>query len=351
MPFARPTPQDIRDRIGVEIEAAIPGADARLRRTVETVIARMLALASHEMHGHLAWIARQILVDTAEAEVLERHAAIWGIARTSGASAEGAARFVANDGAFIPAGAVLRRADGAEFTATATGEAEDGSILLAVRAASTGAAGNTLAGEALALAVAVAGVSASGAAEGDISGGIDAEDDASLRARVIERIQLPPHGGAAHDYTAWAKQVAGVTRVWVYPGQLGLGTVELLFVMDDEDDIFPDADKVQEVADLIETVRPVTADVTVIAPTPQAVNFSISVSPNTADIRAGIEAALADFLARDGEPGGMLWRSRISEAISLAPGEFHHQLIAPATDLSFSFGRLPVLGTITWSGG
>lgn len=79
MPFSRPSPFEIRDRLAAEIGAALPGADARLRRSVEEVLVRMIALASHEMHGHLGWIADQQLPDTADDDVLARHAAIWGI--------------------------------------------------------------------------------------------------------------------------------------------------------------------------------------------------------------------------------------------------------------------------------
>ncbi|MCA3312966.1 MAG: baseplate J protein, partial [Roseomonas sp.] len=52
MPFARPSPAEIRNRMGAEIAVALPGADARLRRSMEEILVRSIAIASHELHGY-----------------------------------------------------------------------------------------------------------------------------------------------------------------------------------------------------------------------------------------------------------------------------------------------------------
>ena len=51
MPFDRPTPAQLLSRIQAEIDIALPGSDARLRQSVEGIISRVLAMASHEMFG------------------------------------------------------------------------------------------------------------------------------------------------------------------------------------------------------------------------------------------------------------------------------------------------------------
>ena len=43
-----------------------------------------------------------------------------------------------------------------------------------------------------------------------------------------------------------------------------------------------------------------------------------------------------------------LYRSLISEAIAVATGEHVHSLTAPASDVLYTLGQLPVLGTITY---
>lgn len=182
-----------------------------------------------------------------------------------------------------------------------------------------------------------------------LSAGTDEETDDRLRARVLERIQQPPHGGAAHDYVTWAKEVAGVTRAWVYPEQLGLGTVQVIFVMDDkEGTIIPDSTEVETVQDYIDAACPVTADVTVTAPVADAIDFTINISPNTSIVQQAIQAELEDFFKREAEPGGTLYLSRIREAISTAAGEFAHVLVTPSANIVSSFGDLPVLGNITF---
>ncbi|MBJ3262964.1 phage baseplate protein, partial [Salmonella enterica subsp. enterica serovar Corvallis] len=66
-------------------------------------------------------------------------------------------------------------------------------------------------------------------------------------------------------------------------------------------------------------------------------------------IRAVITAELRSFLLRDGDPQGELKVSRISEAISGANGEYSHQLLAPADNISIAKNELAVLGTISWT--
>jgi uncharacterized phage protein gp47/JayE len=64
--------------------------------------------------------------------------------------------------------------------------------------------------------------------------------------------------------------------------------------------------------------------------------------------RAAVEAALATFFANDARIGQDLARSRISEAISSAAGEYSHALTLPAADLPMADTELPVLGDVTF---
>lgn len=168
---------------------------------------------------------------------------------------------------------------------------------------------------------------------------------------------MPPHGGAAHDYVSWAKEVsAGVTRVYVDPLAGGAGTVHVYFLMDNTyTNGIPQGADVAAVQAYINEVKPVTAVVTVIAPTAVAVNVEITgLSPDTTDIRDAIELELADMLRREGKVSTVaapftLYRSKLWQAISEASGEDHHVLTTPASDTAFSAGQFPVLGTITYS--
>ncbi|HEU4708293.1 MAG TPA: baseplate J/gp47 family protein, partial [Methylophilaceae bacterium] len=210
-------------------------------------------------------------------------------------------------------------------------------------------AGNEDAGSTLSLSSPITGLNSDATVGVDgLSGGTDQEDDASLRARLISRIQQPPHGGAKFDYETWAKEVAGVTRAWVYPNELGLGTVVVRFVRDDDASIIPDAGEVTTVQDYIDARRPVTADVTVVAPTAVPLDFTIELTPNTSTVKAAVQAELEDLLKREAEPGGTILLSHIREAISIAAGEENYTMSSPSADVTHSTGEIATMGTITW---
>jgi uncharacterized phage protein gp47/JayE len=146
----------------------------------------------------------------------------------------------------------------------------------------------------------------------------------------------------------WALEVPGVTRAWCYPQELGAGTVTVRFVRDDDVSLIPDAGEVTAVQDYINARRPVTADVSVVAPIAVAVDLSIDVVPDTTEVRAAVEAELKDLIQREGAPGTTLLLSHIREAISIAAGEFNYTMSTPSADITHTTGQIPVLGTITW---
>lgn len=350
MPFNRPTPNDILNRLEVELNAAFPGADSKLRHSVEAVLARLTAMAAHEMFGFLDWLADQILPDTAEEEFLIRHGGLWRILRKAAGAAEGTITFTGTDGGAVPAGSILRRADNVEYSLDADVTIAGSTGTGTVTCLTPGASGNAGAGVKINLISPVMGVQ-SQASVILIGGGTDVESIEELRGRIIARIQKPPQGGAAHDYEAWALEVPGVTRAWPYPLQYGLGTVGVTFVMDNKaGTIIPDAGEVASVQTHIDAVRPVTADVIVFAPVAVPVDFEIHLTPNSLAVQNAIKAELEDFFRREAIPGGTLYISRIREAISTAAGEFDHVLVTPNANIVMTFGQMPVTGTFTWAG-
>lgn len=350
MPFARPTLSELIGRARADYDARLPGADSSLARSVLDVIARVQSGAVSGLYGFLDFISRQILPDTAEREYLARHAAIWGIQRKSAAAASGTANATGANGVIIPAGAVLVRVDGARFLATEEAVVAAGVAAVPIAAEDGGVAGNSPAATQLTFASPIAGVQAVALVDGDgIAGGAEEEDDASLLARLLQRIRNPAQGGARADYERWALEVAGVTRVWVYPLYLGVGTVGIAFVMDGRDDIIPLPEDVALVQAHVDAVRPVTAEVTVFAPDTIDIDFMIRLVPGSAEVRAAISAELADLFTRDAEPGGTLWLSRVGEAISQAAGEAHHQLLLPSQDVVTGAGVMARLGAIEWA--
>lgn len=350
MPFQRPTLTEIIERDLSDMSSRMIGTDgAVLRRSVLGVLARALAGASHELHGHLDWIAQQIIIDTAESEYLERWANVWGVRRKAAEFASGSVVFSGIVGTSIPIGTSLQRQDGALFETTVIGTIMGGTATVPVRAVEAGAAGNTAAGTTLTLRQPVGGVqSAAPVAVGGITNGSDVEDDDGLRERLLARIQEPPQGGAAADYVNWALAVPGVTRAWVYPLEMGLGTVTVRFVRDDDPSIIPDTNEVDAVQDYIDERRPVTATVFVVAPIAVPLDMTIQIQPVTPEVEAAVEAEIRDLLRREAEPGGTILISHIREAVSTAAGEFDHVIVSPSANVEHDPGEIAVPGTITW---
>lgn len=349
MPFSRPTLQELVNRTLADAQTRL-GVDELVRREDLQVLTRVLAGASHGLHGFIDWLSQQVVFDTAEAEFLERWASIWGLTRLPAAAAVGSVTITGTSGTVVPAGTLMVRADGAEYETVGEVTLAGGTATANVVALAAGQGGNAGAASALTISTPIAGVSSTViVTAGALTGGADVESDDSLRARFIARIQAPPHGGAAHDYIAWAKEVAGVTRAWCYPQELGPGTVTVRFVRDDDASPIPDAAEVLAVQEHIDALRPVTAAVTVVAPIAVPLDCTIAIVPDTSAIRAAVEAELRDLLRREAEPGATILLSHIREAISLATGENDHVLTVPAADVTHTTGQMATFGAITWA--
>lgn len=348
MPFNRPTLSDLIARNRGDIETRLPGADSGLRHSVLDVLARMHGGAVSGIYGYLDYLARQIFPDTADGEFLARHAATWGIRRKAAVAATATATATGVNGTAIAGGIEALRIDGQAYRVTASATIAAGTAALALEAVDAGPGADLTVGTVLTLSSAVLGVNAAITVTAAGTRGALEEDDASLLVRLLDRIRTPPKGGSSNDYRAWALAQPGVTRAWVYPGWMGAGTVGVAFVMDQREDIIPLSADIAAVQAALDVLRPVTAEVVVFAPTPEPIDVVVRVAPNTSAVRDAVTAELADFLARDAQPGGTIYRSRLSETISLASGEFSHALELPDADFTPPPGHIAALGTVTF---
>lgn len=344
MAFERPSLPDILERVSADVESRL--SKEQIRRSNARVYERVLAGASHEIHGRIDWLQKQLFFQTAEAEFLDRWASVFGVYRKPATAAAGTVQLsFAAEPVDVPEGTVLQADAGAQYqtvgSPTVAGVVE-------VEALLPGSNANLEAGDVLNFVSPIAGVDSAAECLG-VSGGTDAETDDELRTRLLERARERPAGGAAQDYVAWAKEVPGVTRAWVSQG-VQPGTVIVDIVCDDNADIIPSAETVAAAQAHIDAVRPVTAIVTVEAPATQAVNISIaSLLPSTTAVREAVEKALADLFISEAEPGGLMYLSHIRAAISNAAGEIDSTVVAPVADIQAPSGTLLTLGTITWS--
>ncbi len=210
-------------------------------------------------------------------------------------AASGSVRFTAAAGAVLDADTVLQFSDGRFFQVTKGVTTVAGNNTTTVEAVDAGILGNADAGLVMTAVQPIEGIDSTLIGYG-LVGGIAQESIESLRARVVRSYRVIPHGGNQDDYVTWALELPGVTRAC-----LGPGTVAVFFMRDDDANPIPDAGQLAEMAAYLEPLRPVTADVYVLAPVQKPVETDhVLVSPV-----ANVTAAANQLLTF----GGILWSS------------------------------------------
>jgi uncharacterized phage protein gp47/JayE len=319
---------------------------------------------------YLDWLATQLLPDTAEQQFLDKWANIY-LVNADGSRGRKVSTFAAGTitvaatltGTVLPAGSILTALSGSSklsFQTTTATTLAASPTPVPIRALTSGAAANLVAGTALSLSVAVSGVDGSSAIVVSLAGGADQETDDELRVRVLFRIQNPPMGGDANDYEGWALEVAGVTRAWCAPNEQGVGTVTLRVMCDDlraSSGGLPTAADLAAVQAYVNTVRPVTVkEFFVVAPVFQPIDFAVTnLQGDSVALRAAIAKTTAAMLFQRARPSsamnGILQAATtipaawISEAIYSAVGGVFFDLVASDVP-PVSNGSLAVLGTI-----
>lgn len=356
MPFSRQTRAEILEQLLADIEVDLPEADVRLPYSDLAVTSQAVSVGLHSLSGYIAWAAKQIHPDTADEDILIRHGSWWKILQKPATAASGTATATGTTGGTIPALTPVLW-NGLTYTVAAEVAVPAGSTAaVPLVAAEAGAAGNVPVGGKLRLSSPIGGVTTELITLAGLSGGADKESPEDLLARLLARMQTPPHGGSKADYKAWALEVPGVTRAWVRTVEDEPGHIRVLIyvVMDGKaDTIIPTADEVATTQEHIDEVRPVTAEAMVAAPMPHPLNPTIRLDPATDAVKAAVAAELGDLLAREAEPGdgegtGTILLSHLRAAISAAAGEYDNALIVPAADVVPGLGEIVTLGAITW---
>ncbi|WP_250502843.1 baseplate J/gp47 family protein [Caballeronia sp. AZ7_KS35] len=386
MPFQRKTLSTLISEVAADINSALQGADATLRRTVLKVVGKVQAGMSNLQMGYLDWIAKQSVPFTAEDEYLEGWAALKKVYRKAATPAQLTASFAGVTGTVLNVGTQVVRSDGATYTTGAT-TTVDGTGFLSVTIVATvaGVAGNADPGTTVALGAAVSGLQSSGTITGTVASGSDTEDNDDLRTRMLAAYQNTPQGGDLNDYVGWALAVPGVTRAWCAPNGFGAGTVVIYTMWDAAEALhngFPQGtngcsqfDKGPGgtprgtvatgdqlvVADTIVNEQPVTALVYSCAPVANNLTFTLSGLMGTStSTRAAISTAIADVLFRNGDPrAGTINRSDIESAIASVSGTSGFvitlvQGVVGATTTTYpgnitsGFGQLPVLAGVNY---
>lgn len=381
MPYNRPTLTELRARNLAAIESELKGTGTPLRFSNLNIIGTADAGLAYLHYGYLDWIAKQSVPWSATDENLAGWAALKSVTqKAANAGTNNATLFTGTSGATLPAGTVLNRGDGYQYTTdaqidigpagTATGAIT--AVLPDPNDDPTGGgdAGNTPAGTQLTLDVSVSGVDSTATISTAITDGANIENEDAFRSRTLLAYQNTPQGGNDDDYEAWALAVSGVTRAWTVRRLMGAGTVGVYIMIDGTDTSnngFPvGTDGIssldswsgtkatgdqQGVADYIYPLQPVTALVYVCSPIKSTINFTISgLSSADSTTTAAIASAIDGVLFESGNPqGATIYLSDLLIAISNVSGTSGFILTSPSANITTTTGQLPVRGTVTYT--
>ena len=132
-----------------------------------------------------------------------------------------------------------------------------------------------------------------------LTAGVDEETTDEFRERLLEYLQTPAASGNESDYYNWAMSVDGVGAAKVYPLADGAGTVTV--VIADSSKTAASDTLVEEVAEYIESVRPIGASVTVKSITESTLDITatvVLVSGYSLDtVAEEFEKLVAEYLA------------------------------------------------------
>jgi uncharacterized phage protein gp47/JayE len=344
MPFETPTLPQLLSRTATDL------AGDSLRQSDAQVLARAHSGAAYGLYGYQKWIAQQILPDTAEEETLVRLAALrLAQGRKAAQPAGGKASFIAAAGAPLDVNTVLQAGDGRAYRIIASMVTVAGTNTAEIEAVDAGVLGNAQAGLALTAVQPIEGINSTFTvlAEG-LTGGVAQESIEALRARVIRSYQVIPHGGNKDDYVTWALEVPGVTRAWCVRRYMGPGTVAVFIMRDDDANPVPNAGLLAEVWAYIESRRPVTAELYVLAPVQRPIVYRIKLTPDTAVVRAAVELQLMDLHNREAGLGETLLLTHMAEAVSGSTGENDHVLVLPNANQVPATNELLTYGGVVW---
>jgi uncharacterized phage protein gp47/JayE len=346
--FNKPSFTDLYNRIVSDINNSLPGQDASLPNTPLNILATATTGGFNELYSYLDYMSNQTNILYATGSNLDLYGQIWSVSRNAATTSTGTATFTGLAGYTLPSGTLVQTSTGTQYQTTSSVSLTTTSGTASLTALVTGN-NNLTSGTTLSLVNPVSGINQTFTVV-SLTGGSDVESDTSYRARLLDRIANPPFGGAAGDYINWMLSQPNVTRAWVYPLEQGPGTVVCRFAMDNTNvNGIPLSADVTNMQNYLNTLRPVTASVVVVAQYTQSINLTIaSLFPNTTAVQTAVANELNALFTRVGSPGATIYLSWIWEAISLATGSQHHILTTPSADITLPTGAVPIIGTITY---
>ena len=318
--------------------------------------ARLYAAAAqiHSLLLQAQWVLAQSFPQTAQGEYLERLAALRGIRRSVATCATGSLRFGVSDAVSgdltICSGTTCMTDTGIRFATTEDAVLTAGTLYVDVSAMALepGRAGNVAANTVTIMAAMPTGIKAC-TNPAAFSGGDDAEDDESLRARLLDSFIRLPNGANAAYYEQTALSFPGVAAARAVGRPRGVGSVDVYVATDAG---IPDEELLEAIGAYLQARREISVDLQVLSPEEESV--TVTVALKAAQGYTFDEAkAQADDALRGAFTGSRLGRgvtlAELGDLLYHLEGVENYRFTAPTADVAASPTVLPRLGTLTIS--
>ncbi|MFI5443667.1 baseplate J/gp47 family protein [Polaromonas sp. UC242_47] len=331
---ARLLQQSLSQAAQVADPASLSSVDLELARSNVKALAFVEGAGLHGAYRYLRdFIARQAIPIKSVGEFLDGWLETYGLKRKEPAAAIGPAGGTGVPGTLLTTGTLMADDQGRQFRVTSdVAVAVGGTVTPGLIATVTGIAGNAVAGLKLTLVSPMNGIDSAFTVGVDgLGGGADQESDDQAIYRLQQRLSNEPMGGCPADYVRWALQLPGITRAWGVRNPAGPTSAGVIIMADGNvAPGLPSAMQQRQVLDYIrDPKRGPPDELFVIIPTAVTKNWVLSITPDTADNRKAVIAAVQDLFFREAIPGGQIPHSHVKEVISASPGEYNHNIMSP----------------------
>ena len=318
----------------------------------------------------VAMMAQKVLelgfAQTTNGEYLDMRAEEHGVFRRAAVIATGKIQITGTPNSVIPEGVkVSTEADATtgissvEFVTTETVTLDaNGNGQAAIEACIAGTSGNLPAGSIVVLVDSRRNVKSVINAQ-PTAGGVDIEDDDTLRTRYLKKVRTPGTSGNIADYEQWAMEISGVGAVHVIPLWNGPGSVKVVILGSDKK--APTPDLIAAVQAYIspnndgERKAPIGATVTVVGAEMVAINIEATLlldntkTISLAEIKEKFTAAITSYLASTAFQADTVRYARVGSLLVEQEGVIDYvdyTLNGGATNISVAQDQVAVTGTV-----
>ncbi|MBD8500748.1 baseplate J/gp47 family protein [Paenibacillus arenosi] len=310
------------------------------------------ALQLEQVYEQLEDVLRLGFAETTNGPYLDMRADEHGLQRKAPEAAQGSVRFSGRAGSVITKGAIVATASGTLFQTTQEVVFADSQpVRVDITAVELGGSGNVPAGLINTVITELAGVQ-SVTNDSSTYGGYDGETDSELLARLLAKVRNPATSGNVDHYMQWAMDIAGIGDAKVFPVWNGPGTVKVVLLSTEQR--APAQGLIDEVKQHIEKMRPIGAEVTIVAAKEVPVHIEVDVSltqegTDLALVRAEIERSATDYLGKLAFRDPVVRIARIANAVLDSSSVLDYtslRLNGGTQNLVLEADQVAVLGTV-----